>query len=197
MYSPSPARFDQPARTCRLKLSALYCVSTKTRRSPEFTQFDRVMSMMRYTAPNGTAGLARSRVSGHSRSPWPPASSTTIASRMSSMVVAHISAHLAFHRPRHFPASPIRFQDSHPGGFWHPSALDPRGLCNKDYLTLHAKLTKRVAIDRPSQGCKTFKNQACMSAARLGFRGMSDITPIGTRHSLRRHAILLAVETGI
>jgi hypothetical protein len=27
-------------------------------------------------------------------------------------------------------------------------------------LTLRGKLTKRVAIDRPSQGCKTFKNQA-------------------------------------
>src|ERR1700685_3874121 len=39
-------------------------------------QFDRVISMMRYMPANGTAGLARSRVRGKSRSPAPPASST-------------------------------------------------------------------------------------------------------------------------
>ena len=38
---------------------------------------------MRYTAPNGTAGFARSRVKGHRRSPCPPASNTPIASRIS------------------------------------------------------------------------------------------------------------------
>src|SRR6266403_5890080 len=70
---------------CRFKLSALYCVKTKTRRKSELMQFERVMSTMRYSAPNGTAGLARSRVSGHRRSPWPPARSTPMASRMSDM----------------------------------------------------------------------------------------------------------------
>src|SRR6476620_10086333 len=39
-------------------------------------QFDRVMSMMRYWPAKGTAGLARSRVSGKRRSPAPPASRT-------------------------------------------------------------------------------------------------------------------------
>src|ERR1700678_2464061 len=39
-------------------------------------QLERVMSMMRYWPANGTAGLARSRVSGKSRSPAPPASNT-------------------------------------------------------------------------------------------------------------------------
>src|SRR5215469_4775862 len=99
MNSPSPASCDQPARTCRLRLSALYCVNTNTRRRPEFMQFDSVTSMIRYTAPNGTAGLARSRVSGHSRSPCPPASSTTIAPRMSCIVVVAMAlTSLLLHR---------------------------------------------------------------------------------------------------
>src|ERR1700682_3099046 len=51
-------------------------------------QFESVMSMMRYIPPNGTAGLARSRVSGHRRSPWPPARSTPMASRISDMGLA-------------------------------------------------------------------------------------------------------------
>ncbi len=41
------------------------------RRSPLLMQLDRVKSMMRYSPPNGTAGLARSRVSGSSRVPRP------------------------------------------------------------------------------------------------------------------------------
>jgi hypothetical protein len=39
-----------------------------------FTQLDRAKSTIRYIPPNGTAGLARSRVSGSSRAPRPPAS---------------------------------------------------------------------------------------------------------------------------
>src|ERR1700722_15761184 len=39
-------------------------------------QFERVISMMRYWPAKGTAGLARSRVRGKSRSPAPPASRT-------------------------------------------------------------------------------------------------------------------------
>src|SRR5882724_9478490 len=70
---------------CRFRLSALYCVSTNTRRKSELMQLESVMSMMRYSPPKGTAGLARSRVSGHRRSPWPPARSTPMASRMSDM----------------------------------------------------------------------------------------------------------------
>src|SRR4029077_7856735 len=69
----------------RFRLSALYCVSTKTRRKSELMQLESVMSMMRYSPPNGTAGFARSRVSGHNRSPCPPASSTPMASFISDM----------------------------------------------------------------------------------------------------------------
>src|SRR5260370_34993222 len=67
----------------RFRLRALYCVRMEMRRRFELMQFESVMSMMRYRAPKGTAGLARSRVSGHRRSPWPPARSTTMASRIS------------------------------------------------------------------------------------------------------------------
>src|SRR5260370_35405092 len=67
----------------RFRLSALFCVRMKMRRRFELMQFDSVMSMMRYRAPKGTAGLARSRVSGQRRSPWPPARRTTMASRIS------------------------------------------------------------------------------------------------------------------
>src|ERR1035437_10833115 len=45
-------------------------------------QLESVMSMMRYWPAKGTAGLARSRVSGKSRSPAPPASSTPSVSLM-------------------------------------------------------------------------------------------------------------------
>src|SRR5229473_7581563 len=55
----------------------------KMRRRFELMQLESVMSMMRQRAPKGTAGLARSRVSGQRRSPWPPARSTTMASRIS------------------------------------------------------------------------------------------------------------------
>src|SRR5580704_12022819 len=82
MKSPSPISTDHPRRTCRFRLSALYWVRTKTRRRSLFRQLERVRSMMRYTPPKGTAGLARSRVSGQRRSPWPPARSTPIASRI-------------------------------------------------------------------------------------------------------------------
>src|SRR5579864_8383085 len=76
MNSPRPISTDHPRRTCRFRLNALYCVRTNTRRRSLFRQFESVTSMMRYTPPKGTAGLARSRVNGQSRSPWPPASST-------------------------------------------------------------------------------------------------------------------------
>src|SRR5258707_15174306 len=83
---------------CRFKLSALYWVRTKTRRKSELMQFQSVMSMMRYSPPNGTAGLARSRVSGHNRSPCPPASNTPMASRIADMAdpprVAWMARHI-------------------------------------------------------------------------------------------------------
>src|ERR1700728_2190378 len=66
----------QPSRICRFSDSALYCVRMYTRRRSELMQLERVISMMRYCPPNGTAGFARSRVSGKSRSPAPPAKST-------------------------------------------------------------------------------------------------------------------------
>src|SRR5262249_26158559 len=88
MYSlSSRGKKPQPAVMCRSRLRALYCVSTNTRRKLALMQLDRVKSMMRYSPPNGTAGLARSRVSGSSRVPLPPAkinvrtSFTVLASR--------------------------------------------------------------------------------------------------------------------
>src|SRR5947209_20093688 len=41
---------------------------------PELMKLLSTKSMMRYLPPNGTAGLARSFVSGYSRVPFPPAS---------------------------------------------------------------------------------------------------------------------------
>jgi hypothetical protein len=58
---------------CSSSEALLYCVRILMRASPELTKFDRTMSMMRYRAPKGTAGLARSRVSGKRRLPSPPA----------------------------------------------------------------------------------------------------------------------------
>jgi hypothetical protein len=44
-----------------------------TSKIPEFTQLDRVKSMMRYFPPNGTAGFVRFAVSVPSLEPSPPA----------------------------------------------------------------------------------------------------------------------------
>src|SRR5215469_6618720 len=58
---------------CRSRLWLLYWVSTQTRRHPALTRLDNAKSTSRYRPPNGTAGLARSAVSGASRRPAPPA----------------------------------------------------------------------------------------------------------------------------
>src|SRR3954468_4651188 len=70
---------------CRSRLWLLYCVRTAIRSTPAFTRFDREKSISRYSPANGTAGLARSAVSGASRLPSPPASTIpiTLASAMS------------------------------------------------------------------------------------------------------------------
>src|SRR6266480_2727112 len=60
--------------TCRSRLWLLYWVSTQIRRHPALTRLDNAKSTSRYRPPNGTAGLARSAVSGASRRPAPPAS---------------------------------------------------------------------------------------------------------------------------
>src|SRR4029453_10306555 len=52
----------------------LYGVSTPIRSTPALTRFDNAKSINLYSPPNGTAGLARSRVSGERRLPSPPAS---------------------------------------------------------------------------------------------------------------------------
>src|SRR5215510_8464158 len=57
----------------RSRLWLLYWVSTQTRRHPALTRLDNAKSTSRYRPPNGTAGLARSAVSGDSRRPAPPA----------------------------------------------------------------------------------------------------------------------------
>src|SRR5438874_6536053 len=72
-----------PIRMWRLSESDLYCVAMKTRRSPELMQLLSAKSMMRYGPPKYTAGLARSFVSGNSRSPAPPASTMTMLSSTS------------------------------------------------------------------------------------------------------------------
>ena len=66
----------QPRLMCRSRLMALYCVRTSILRMPLFRQLESVKSMIRYRPPNGTAGLARSRVKGSRREPLPPASTT-------------------------------------------------------------------------------------------------------------------------
>ena len=52
----------------------MYWVSTQIFLMLLFTRLDSAKSTSRYTPPNGTAGLARSSVSGARRVPAPPAS---------------------------------------------------------------------------------------------------------------------------
>src|SRR5919108_2749546 len=70
---PSIEENRQPREMCVLSESDLYCVSTFMRRTPELAKFERTKSMIRYLPPNGTAGFARSWVSGASLLPSPPA----------------------------------------------------------------------------------------------------------------------------
>src|SRR5579871_5954699 len=58
--------------TCSSSEALLYWVRTLIWRSPELTKLESTMSMIRYRPPKGTAGLARSLVSGPSRRPSPP-----------------------------------------------------------------------------------------------------------------------------
>src|ERR1035438_6301963 len=59
---------------CRSRLWLLYWVSTHIFLMPPLARFDSAKSISRYSPPNGTAGLARSAVSGLRRVPAPPAS---------------------------------------------------------------------------------------------------------------------------
>ena len=61
----------------------MYWVRTRFFRTPLLRQFESVKSMIRYAPPKGTAGLARSRVSGSSREPFPPARITANTSFIS------------------------------------------------------------------------------------------------------------------
>jgi hypothetical protein len=60
------------------RLAERYCVSTKMRSSPELMQLEMGTSTNRYLPANGTAGLARSLVSGKRRVPAPPPMMTAI-----------------------------------------------------------------------------------------------------------------------
>src|SRR2546429_9457961 len=57
---------------CRCKEAELNWVSKYTRRIPELIQLEMGMSTNRYLPARGTAGLARSLVSGNKRVPCPP-----------------------------------------------------------------------------------------------------------------------------
>src|SRR5664279_3568335 len=58
---------------CRSSECDLYWVSTQILRYPALTRLDSTKSINLKFPPNGTAGLARSAVNGHSRFPSPPA----------------------------------------------------------------------------------------------------------------------------
>src|SRR5580704_6110847 len=58
----------------RSRLWLLYWVSTQILRMPPLARLDSAKSISRYSPPKGTAGLARSAVSGLRRVPAPPAS---------------------------------------------------------------------------------------------------------------------------
>src|SRR6059058_1582904 len=57
---------------CRCSDAELNWVRRYTRRRPELMQLEIGMSTRRYLPASGTAGLARSRISGNSRVPCPP-----------------------------------------------------------------------------------------------------------------------------
>jgi hypothetical protein len=69
---------------CRCNDTELNCVSTYIRSIWELMAFEIEMSIRRYLAATGTAGLLRRSVSGSSRVPRPPPRMTTVTVRASS-----------------------------------------------------------------------------------------------------------------
>ena len=67
----------------RCRLAELNWVSTKMRSMPACRLLEMGTSMRRNLPATGTAGLARSRVSGQSRAPWPPPRMAVTTSRIS------------------------------------------------------------------------------------------------------------------
>src|SRR5271156_6292456 len=67
---------------------------------PELTRLERTKSIMRYLPPNGTAGLARSRVRGWRRVPRPP----SITSPHVLLCAAKPQSSLCGRPPQHKPA---------------------------------------------------------------------------------------------
>src|SRR5579871_466227 len=101
---------------CRCSDAELNCVSRYTRFRSELMQFEIGMSTMRYLPARGTAGLARSFVSGKSRVPAPPPMMTDSTrlelgdmrdvpgvEAMENSLVATLSG---FRRGRHHPMRP-------------------------------------------------------------------------------------------
>src|SRR5688572_5314941 len=72
-YWPRKAVIRQARDKWLLSESDLYWVRTFSLKTSLLTKFERQKSMIRYRPPKGTAGFARSRVSGSNRVPAPPA----------------------------------------------------------------------------------------------------------------------------
>ena len=88
----------------RCRLAELNWVSTKMRSMPACRLLEMGTSMSRNLPATGTAGLARSRVSGHSRAPWPPPRMAVTTSR-----IAPLRWALGPRYPLRRPAPPIAF----------------------------------------------------------------------------------------
>src|SRR6201747_51690 len=73
MYSLASPESRQFCEMWRSSECDLYLLRTQIFRYRAFTRFESTKSMSRYAPPKGTAGLARSAVSGYSRLPSPPA----------------------------------------------------------------------------------------------------------------------------
>ena len=72
----------------------LYCVSTAIFRMLPFTRLESTKSIRRYAPPKGTAGLARSWVSGRRRLPSPPANTMEINSSLLLMEKRYLKSSL-------------------------------------------------------------------------------------------------------
>src|SRR5580692_5133972 len=88
-------------------------------------QLDRVMSIMRYWPPKGTAGFARSRVRGKSLSPAPPASSTPSVSLISKLPCLRFQLLLEPQNPKGVAE---RWRIPH-GDELHTTCVGPAGAC--------------------------------------------------------------------
>src|SRR5438094_6035878 len=161
--SHSRLRKPQASLMCRCKLRALYCVSTSMRRRPLLRQLESVKSTIRYCPPNGTAGLARSRVRGSSRVPLPPA-----RTKVKTSLTVSVSCPFSQHKSNHYFGKWNRF------GKKSESESEARRV-GRVFEAHHVAGVSKVGLEDSAH--PTVKSATCKVSSMLGRGSQPRIAP--------------------